>query len=152
MILNKINRQGVRVRNTTVAWNQFYFDRARQMAAHHTVSNCTNQYPIAIQGRVGKITRAIKDDPTRNVLNLQELKVSANPNEPTDGISLEVSVWAAKANWFDGVNEGDEVVVFGLWKAPPPTQTKATKEGYFKTYTNRHLNLTLAMKSQITKV
>ena len=139
-------------RNTTVAWNQFYFDHARQMAAHYTVSHCTNQYPIAIQGRVGKITCAIKDDPTRNVLNLQKLKASANPNEATDGISLEVSVWAAKANWFDGVNEGDEVVVFGLWKAPAPTQTKSTKEGYFKTYTNRRLNLTLAVKSQITKV
>ncbi|UVL01140.1 hypothetical protein [Pseudomonas sp. B21-048] len=138
--------------NTTVAWNQFYFDHARQMAAHYTVSHNTTQYPIAIQGRVGKISRAIKDDPTRNVLNLQKLKVSQDPNEPTNGISLEVSVWGAKASWFDGLNEDDEVIVFGLWKSPIPGQTKATKEGYFKTYTNRRLTLTLAVKSQITKV
>jgi hypothetical protein len=126
--------------NTVVAWNQFYFEHARQMAAHQAVLQSTTRYPIAIQGRVG------------NVLNLQKLKVSQDLNEPTNGISLEVSVWSAKASWFDGLDKDDEVIVFGLWKAPTPTQTKATKEGFFKTYTNRRLTLTMAVKSQIAKI
>jgi hypothetical protein len=138
--------------NTSVSWNEFYFEHARQMAAHYTVSQSTTQYPIAIQGRVGKITKGIKDDPTRNVLNLQKLKVTQDPKEPSNGISLEVSIWATKASWFNGLNDGDEVIVFGLWKAPTPAQTKATKEGLFKTYTNRRLTLTLAVKSQIAKI
>lgn len=138
--------------NTPVSWKEFYFEHARQMAAHYTVSQNTTQYPIAIQGRVGRIAPAIKGDPTRNALNLQKLKVTQDPNEPSNGISLEVSVWAAKASWFNGLSEGDEVVVFGLWKAPAPVQSKSTKEGFFKTYTNRRLTLTLAVKSQIAKI
>lgn len=138
--------------NTVVGWSQFYFEHARQMAAHHAVSQSTTQYPIAIQGRVGKIKRGVKDDPKLNVLNLERLRVTQDPNEPTNGISLEVSVWSAKATWFDGLSENDEVIIFGLWKAPPPNQAKATKEGFFKTYTNRRLTLTLAVKSQIAKV
>lgn len=35
---------------------------------------------------------------------------------------------------------------------PITTQTKAIKEGFFKTYTNQRLTLTLAVKSQIAKV
>jgi len=50
------------------------------------------------------------------------------------------------------LSEGDEVIVFGLWKAPATVESKATKEGFFKTYTNRRLTLTLAVKSQIAKV
>lgn len=138
--------------NTVVAWNQFYFEHARQMAAHEAASQSTTRYPIAIQGRVGKVTRAINGDTTSNVLNLQKLKVFQDPNEPTNGISLEVNVWSAKASWFDGLDKDDEVIVFGLWKAPTPTQTKATKEGFFKTYTNRRLTLTMAVKSQIAKI
>ncbi|MES3710369.1 hypothetical protein QC590_19315 [Pseudomonas putida] len=135
-----------------IAWSEFYFDHARQVAAHHTISQNTTQYPIAIHGRVGKITLGIKDDPTRNVLNLQKLKSTQDPMDASNGISLEVSVWAAKASWFNGLNEGDEVIAFGLWKAPTPTQNKATKDGLFKTYTNRRLTLTLAVKSQIAKI
>lgn len=138
--------------NTSVAWSEFYFEHARQMAAHYIVSQNTSQYPIAIQGRVGKITPGIKGDPTRNVLNLEKLKVTQDPNDSSNGISLEVSIWSAKASWFNGLNEGDEVIVFGLWKAPTPAQTKATREGYFQTYTNRRLTLTMAVKSQIAKI
>lgn len=138
--------------NTSVSWKEFYFEHARQMAAHYIMSQNTTQYPIAIQGRVGRITPDIKGDSTRNVLNLQKLKVTQDPNDPSNGISLEVSVWAAKANWFNGLSEGDEVIVFGLWKAPATVQSTATKEGFFKTYTNRRLTLTLAVKSQIAKV
>lgn len=136
----------------TVGWNQFYFEHARQMEAHYAVSKSSTQYPIAIHGRVGKIKRGVKDDPTLNVMNLERLKVTQDPNEPTNGISLEVGVWAAKASWFDGLSENDEVIIFGLWKAPPPAQSKATKAGFFKTFTNRRLTLTLALKSQIAKV
>lgn len=138
--------------NTTVGWNQFYFEHARQMAAHYAVSKSTTQYPIAIQGRVSKINRGVKNDPKLNVLNLERLRVAQDPNESTNGISLEISVWAPKASWFDGLNENDEVIIFGLWKAPTPVQTKATKEGFFKTFTNRRLTMTLAVKSQIAKV
>lgn len=138
--------------NTTVGWNQFYFEHTRQMAAHYAVSKSTIQYPIAIQGRAGKINRGIKKDPKLNVLNLERLRVTQDPNKPTNGISLEVSVWAARASWFDGLNENDEVIVFGLWKAPTPAQTKAAKARFFKTFTNRRLTMTLAVKSQIAKV
>ena len=136
----------------TVGWNQFYFEHARQIEAHYAVSQSANQYPIAIHGRVGKIKLSVKDDPKLNVLNLERLRATQDPNDPTNGVSLEVSVWAAKASWFDDLKENDEVIVFGLWKAPIPAQTKATKEGLFKTFTNRRLTMTLAVKSQIAKV
>ena len=136
----------------TVSWNQFYFEHARQMEAHYAVSRSASQYPIAIQGRVSKIKLGVKDDPKLNVLNLERLRVTQDPSDPTNGISLEVSVWAAKASWFDELKKNDEVIIFGLWKTRPSAQTKATKEGFFKTFTNRRLTLTLAVKSQIAKV
>ena len=137
----------------TVSWNQFYFEHARQMEAHYAVSQRARvSTPSPSKGGVAKIKRGVKDDPKLNVLNFERLRVTQDPNEPTNGISLEVSVWAAKENWFDGLSENDEVIIFGLWKTPPPAQTKATKEGFFKTFTNRRLTLTLAVKSQIAKV
>ncbi|GLO40974.1 hypothetical protein PPUN15366_26190 [Pseudomonas putida] len=136
----------------TVGWHQFYFEHARQMEAHYAVSQSASQYPIAIHGRVGKIKLGVKDDPKLNVLNLERLRVTQDPSDPTNGISLEVSVWTSKASWFDSLKENDEVIVFGLWKAPTPAQTKAAKDGFFKTFTNRRLTMTLAVKSQIAKV
>ncbi len=96
--------------------------------------------------------RGLKGDSTRNVLNLQKLKITQDPKDPSNGLSLDVSVWAAKASWFNGLNEGDDVIALGLWKAPALAQTKAIKEGFFKTYTNRRLTLTLNVKSQIAKI
>ena len=65
-----------------VGWNQFYFDHARQMEAHYAVSMCSTKYPIAIQGRVGNITRRVNGDTTLNVMNLERLRVTQDPNEP----------------------------------------------------------------------
>jgi hypothetical protein len=66
----------------TVGENQFYFDHARLMEAHYAVSKSSTQYPIAIPGRVGKIKRGAEGDPTLNVMNLERLRVTQDPNEP----------------------------------------------------------------------
>lgn len=139
-------------KDKVVTWNEFYFEHSRQMAAYFTVLHTATQYPIAIQGRVAKITLGIKDDPTSNVLNLRKLRATEDPKEPTNGISLQVSLWSANATWFEGLKEDDEVIVFGLWRTPDHILTKATKPGAFKTYTNRRLTMTMAVKSQITKI
>lgn len=138
--------------NVTVAWNQFYFEPERHAEAFYTVSQNTVQHPIAIQGSVSTVRKAIKDDPTRNVINLQMNKFRVDPNDPDNGIGLEVSIWARDPAWFEGIKKDDEVVVLGMWKPSIEAPVNAPGEGHFKTLTKRRLTLTLVLKAQVSKI
>lgn len=137
--------------NVKVAWNQFYFEPERHMEAHYAVSNNTVQHPIAIQGIVGGMKPAINGNKTQNVLNIQMNKFRPNPDDPSNGIGLEVSIWARDVAWLQGFNKGDEIVVLGMWKHSTKT-SPAPEGGRYSTFTRRRLSLTLVLKTQVSKI
>ncbi|WP_449105454.1 hypothetical protein [Pseudomonas mohnii] len=138
--------------NVKVAWNQFYFEPEEHMAGFHAVSQNTVQHPIAIQGQVSSVRCEIKGKPNSNVINLQMNKFRQDPEDPENGIGLEVSIWSPQSAWFKGIKSGDEIVVLGMWKPTilPPETTQ--REGRYKRFTKRRLSLNLVLKAQITKV
>ncbi|HDS1060533.1 hypothetical protein [Pseudomonas putida] len=40
----------------------------------------------------------------------------ADPNNPSNGISLEVSILSNQPEWFKGFKQDEEVVVLGIWR------------------------------------
>ncbi|MDD2059090.1 hypothetical protein N5D52_27965 [Pseudomonas sp. GD03860] len=139
--------------NIKVAWDEFYFDPPRHMEAFRVISHNTIQHPIALEGRIRSVRTALKNDPSKNVLNLQMNKYRGAPQEPSNGIGLEVSIWSPKSEWFKGLQQDDDVVILGVWKATTnATEPAPMKDGYFKTLTKRRLSLTLVLKAQITKI
>jgi hypothetical protein len=64
-----------------------------------------------------------------------------------------VSVWSRESSWFKGIEDGNEVVVLGVWKTSTAQPSPATREGgRFQTFTKRRLSLSLILKAQISKV
>lgn len=100
----------------TVSWDQFYFEQERHRHAYQAVSQNTLQHPIAIQGRIKSVRYAVKDKPSSNVMNLVMNRVHVDPNNPSNGISLEVNIWSNQPEWFKGFKQDDEVVVLGVWR------------------------------------
>lgn len=121
--------------------------------AYHAVSQNTVSHPIAIQGRIKSVRYAVKDKPSSNVINLVMNKVQTDPNDPSNGIGLEVSIWSNQPEWFKGFEQDDEVVVLGIWRHSVSEPRPAPMQGgRYETLTNRRLSLTLALKAQISRV
>lgn len=136
-----------------VSWDQFYFETERHMEAFGAVSQNVVQHPIAIHGRVKSVRSALKGDASKNVLNLQMNSFRVDHDDPDNGIGLEVSIWSREISWFNGIEDGDDVVVLGIWKASTLAPAPAPLEGgRFKTLTKRRLSLSLVLKPQISKV
>lgn len=138
--------------NTVVNWRQFYFETERHMEAFHAVSQNTTQHPIAIHGYVKSVRRCVGNDNDKNVLNLRMNKYRADAENSENGVGLEVSIWSPQTAWFKGIENDDEVVVLGMWKATTTPPTTAPNEGRFKTFTKNRLTLSLVLMAQITKV
>lgn len=138
--------------NVKVAWNQFYFEPERHMEAFHAVSQNTVQHPIAIQGRVSSVKIELGGKKTSNVLDIMMNKYRTDSDNPGNGIGLEVSIWAHEASWVSRFASDDEVVILGMWKAVTMAPAELTRPGHFKTLTKRRLTLSLALKTQVTKI
>ncbi|WP_274410566.1 hypothetical protein [Pseudomonas sp. NEEL19] len=139
--------------NVKVSWDQFYYETERHMEAFHAVSQNVVQHPIAIQGNVKSVRRGLKGDASKNVLNLQMNPFRIDQDDADNGIGLEVSVWSRETAWFNGIEDGDDVVVLGVWKSSITPPSAAPREGgRFKTLTKRRLSLSLVLKPQISKV
>jgi len=41
-------------------------------------------------------------------------KFRPDPENPENGIGVEVSIWSPQSEWFKGIQDGDEVVVLGM--------------------------------------
>ncbi|MBF8776268.1 MULTISPECIES: hypothetical protein [Pseudomonas putida group] len=139
--------------NVTVSWDQFYFDQDRHMHAYHAVSQNTVQHPIALQGQIKSIRYAVQNKPSSNVINLVMNKLRSDPNDSTNGVGLEVSIWSNQPDWFKDFAVDDEVVILGIWKHSIAAPRSAPMQGgRFQTLTNRRLMLNLALKTQISRV
>jgi hypothetical protein len=79
-------------------------------------------------------------------------KFRPDPEDPENGIGMEVSIWSPQSEWFKGIRDGDEVVVLGMWKTATTPPAAAQREGRYKTFTKRRLSLNMVLKAQITKV
>lgn len=66
--------------------------------------------------QVSSIRCGLKGDTSKNVINLQMSKFQPDPKNPENGIGVEVSIWSPQSAWFKGIEDGDEVVVHGMWK------------------------------------
>ncbi|WP_234451876.1 hypothetical protein [Pseudomonas sp. MF6776] len=138
--------------NVKVAWNQFYFESEEHMSGFHAVSQNTVQHPIAIHGQVSSVRCGLKGDTSKNVINLQMSKFRPDPEDPENGVGVEVSIWSPQSAWFKGIQDGDEIVVLGMWKSSTTPPAAAQREGRYKTFTKRRLSLNMVLKAQITKV
>lgn len=138
--------------NTVVPWAQFYFETERHLDAYHAISRNTVQYPIALHGTV-KFKKPFdgKFGPT-NVLNLVLNKYQTNPDENSNGVGVEVSIWAKDADWFAGLDIGTEIIILGLWKAKLGVPSPAYKEGRFQTFTTHKLSVNPMLMAQIIRV
>jgi hypothetical protein len=135
-----------------VRWSQFYVETERHLDAYHAIVGNAIQYPIALHGHVKKKRLNTGKTGRSHVLNLQKDRNRQNPDDAENGISVEVSVWSEDAGWFDGIEEGDEVVVLGLWKANAGTPTVPDTAGRYKTFTTHKLRLNLVLMAQVAKV
>ena len=138
--------------NVNVPWSQFYFEAECHMEAFHAVSQNTVQHPIAIQGRVKEVKYAIHGVESKNVINLLMNRFRPDPEDPANGIGLEVSIWASDASWFKGIEKDDEILVLGMWRSNIKALSPASHGGRYKTFTTRRLTLTLVLKTQVSKV
>lgn len=138
--------------NTVVPWSQFYFETERHWDAYHTVLRNTVQYPIALHGVVkSKAPYEGNYGPT-NVLNLVKNKYQTNPDDSSNGIGVEVSIWAKDADWFAGLDAGTEIIILGLWKTKSGAPLPAKKQGKFQTFTTHRLSVNPLIMAQITRV
>lgn len=140
--------------STVVPWSQFYFETERHLEAYYNLTRNTVQYPIALHGTV-KSKRPVKgkNGPT-NVLNLAKPKYIASVDNPEIGVGVEASVWCEDADWFSGLNEGDEVVVLGMWKgkAGEPSNSSKPDQYRYKTFTTHKLTVWPVLVAQIARV
>jgi hypothetical protein len=148
----KANLELVFQGNTIVPWNLFYFETDRHMAAFHTVQDNTIEHPIAVHGFLKPPKTNLKGIKTSNVLNLQIGKRKTDPNDRDNCLSVEVSIWSHKPDWFKGLKEDDEVIVLGLWKASREEPRASSREGRYKTFQTYRLSLNLSLQAQITKL
>jgi hypothetical protein len=113
--------------NTVIHWPQFYFEATRHLEAFNTIVRNTVQHPIALHGYVGSKRIGVGKN-GQSVLNLQKDRYQQDPQNSENGIGVEVSVWAKDATWYSGIDEGDEIVVLGLWNATKKTPEPAKKK------------------------
>ncbi|MFG0766841.1 hypothetical protein ACF8Q9_08200 [Pseudomonas sp. TYF_15] len=140
-------------RNVKVACDDFYFDPPRHMEAFRVASQNTVQHPIALEGYVLSVRTEIKNDASKNVMTLQMNRFQVDANDPKNGIGLEISIWAPKAEWIKGLKKDDVVVVMGVWKPSISAKEPApNKGGHFETLTKRRLSLNMVLKAQVIKV
>ncbi|WP_439890837.1 hypothetical protein ACS7SF_16995 [Ralstonia sp. 25C] len=140
--------------NTVVPWSSFYFETERYMEAFRAVSLQTVKHPIALHGVVKSKRSPVIDGRLTNVLNLHVPKYSADAADETHGLSVEASIWADQAEWFDEIEEEAEIVVLGVWKVKSGKRAPAREAGKyrFSDFTTHKLNLTLSLKAQIARV
>jgi len=137
--------------NTVIHWPQFYFEATRHLEAFNTIVRNTIQHPIALHGYVDSKRIGVGRNGA-SVLNLQKDRYQQDTENAENGIGVEVSVWAKDATWFSEIDEGDEIVVLGLWNAARRTPTIAKKNGRYKTFTTNKLSVSLVLTAQVAKV
>jgi len=140
--------------NTVVPWSSFYFETERYMEAFRSVSLQTVKHPIALHGVVKSKRSPVIDGRSTNVINLYVPKYTVDAVDETHGVSVEASVWADHAEWFEGVEEETEIVVLGVWKAKTGKRLSTSEPGKrrFSALTTHKLSLTLSLKAQIAHV
>lgn len=140
--------------NTIVPWSQFYFETERHLQAYLNLARNTVQHPIALHGTVkSKRPVASKNGPT-NVLNLAKPKYVPDAENPAMGIGVEASVWCEDADWLAELNEGDEVVVLGMWKGKTgePSNSSKPDQYRYKSFTTHKLSVWPVLVAQIARV
>lgn len=137
--------------NTVVHWPQFYFETSRHYEAFNTIARNTVQHPIALHGYVSS-KRVGVGKSGQSVLNLLKDRYQPDQSNPENGIGVEVSVWSKDAGWFAGIEEGDEIVVLGLWSAAARLPEPAKKNGRYSTYTTNRLSVNLVLMAQMIKL
>ncbi|WP_152693185.1 hypothetical protein [Caballeronia mineralivorans] len=140
--------------DTVVPWSSFYYETERYMEAYRAVSLQTVEHPVALHGVVKSKRSPVIDGRSTNVINLHIPKYAADSDDATHGISVEASIWADDADWFDGIEEDSEVVILGMGNAKAAKRRPAREPGKhrFSEFTTHKLNFTLSLKAQIAKV
>ncbi|MFV8598105.1 hypothetical protein [Ralstonia pseudosolanacearum] len=140
--------------NTVVPWSSFYFETERYMEAFRAVSLQTVKHPIALHGVVKSKRSPVIDGRLTNVINLHVPKYTADAADETHGVSVEASIWADQAEWFDEIEEEAEIVVLGVWKVKSGKRSPARETGKyrFSDFTTHKLSLTLSLRAQIVRV
>jgi hypothetical protein len=137
--------------NSVVRWTKFYFESPRHLEAFVTIRRTTVQYPIALHGIVESKKFGIGKF-KGNVITLRKNKYRENPKDATNSIGVEVSAWFNDANWFSDINTGDEIVLFGIWRATTGEARESTLDRRFKTHTTHRLSLSLKLMAQLVKI
>lgn len=140
--------------NTVVPWSQFYFETERHLDAYHTLARNTVQHPIALHGTV-KLKRTVKiKNGISNVLNLAKPRYIADADNPETGVGVEASIWCNNAEWFADLNEGDQVVVLGMWKGKKGEQLDSSKPDQYryKSFVTHKLSVWPVLLAQIARV
>jgi hypothetical protein len=140
--------------NVIVPWSQFYYETERHLDAYLNLRRNTVQHPIALHGTV-KSKREVtgKNGPT-NVLNLAKPKYVPDSGNPGMGVGVEASVWCEDGEWLAGLNDGDEVVVLGMWKVKAGELSNSSKPDQYKykSFMTHKLSLWPVLVAQIARV
>lgn len=137
-----------------VPWSQFYFETERYLDAYHTLARSTEQFPIALHGIVRSVRTVPSKNGQTNVLNLAKPKYVPYADNPEVGVGVEASVWCEDADWLTGLNQGDEVIILGMWRARAAELSESSRPGQYryKAFMTHKLSVTLVLPAQIARL
>lgn len=137
--------------NAVIHWPQFYFEATRHIEAFNTIVRNTVQHPIALHGYVDSKRIGVGKN-GESVLNFQKDKYQQDPQNSENGIGVEISLWAKDSTWFSKIDEGDEIVVLGLWSATRKAPIAAKRPGRYKAFATNKLSVSLVLMAQVAKI
>lgn len=140
--------------NTIVPWSQFYFETERHLDAYRNAVHNTVEHPVALHGTVkSKRVVAGKNGPV-NVVNLAKSRYVAAPDHSDMGVGVEVSIWCEHADWLADVNEDDDIIVLGMWKAKAgePSNSRTPDKYRYKSFTTHKLAIRPVLAAQIARL
>lgn len=140
--------------DTVVPWSSFYFEAERYMEAYRSLLLQTVKHPIALHGVVKSIKSPFVHGRIKHVINLHVPKYLTDADDPTHWISVEASVWSRETDWFEGIAEGDEIVVLGVWKARTGMRGPANDGSRYRDsdFTTHKLSIEPRLMAQIARV
>ena len=140
--------------STVVPWSQFYYETEHHLDAYYNLLRNTVTHPVALHGTLKSKSAVSGKNGINYVLNFVKSRYRPVAENHRIGVGVEVSIWSAHSDWFANLNDGDELVVFGIWKVKPGEQLTAhtPHSGRFESYVTHKLSLWPALRTQIAKI
>lgn len=139
-----------------VRWSDFYIEQDEYATAYMQLGAGQIDYPLAIVGTIKEINqRYSQDDLSRSYWAVQLTVPKTTPDEQGVVTKVDAYVTTGKAVLVEGLQAGDEVIIFGKWQARPPKTSPnikpKTPNSPVKAWRNLPLKFSLTHAKQIVR-